>query len=222
MLVLHPHPGGARRGRRSIHCRRLPVRDAGEQSHCIRASWSCSLAREANSAMSSFRTGAGTLELHDRTGDAGRGRHIELLHVTLGSKFSKNSIGSYLRGENSLAEMLGIFFADGDQFFDHHTWQIHESGYATSDLEFKGALKDQARSVYSGLIKVSKTHRRPTPISRTGISMLSREARADTIPNLEIAANDVRCTHGATVSQVVPEHVFYLQVVAFRKRKRRS
>ena len=52
--------------------------------------------------------------------------------------------------------MLGIFFADGDQFFDHHTWQLHESPYATSDLEFKGALKDSARSVYSGLIKVCR------------------------------------------------------------------
>ncbi|MGI9253237.1 MAG: SufB/SufD family protein, partial [Thermomicrobiales bacterium] len=79
---------------------------------------------------------------------------LNSLQVTLGSRFSKNSIGAHLRGKNSLAEMLGIYFADGDQFFDHHTWQLHESPYATSDLEFKGALKGSARSVYSGLIKV--------------------------------------------------------------------
>ncbi len=79
---------------------------------------------------------------------------INSLHVTLGSKWSKNSIASHLKGENTLAEMLGIFFADSDQFFDHHTWQLHESPYTTSDLEFKGALRDNARSVYSGLIKV--------------------------------------------------------------------
>jgi Fe-S cluster assembly protein SufD len=63
--------------------------------------------------------------------------------------------------------MLGISFADSDQFFDHHTWQLHEAPYATSDLEFKSALRDNARTVYSGLIKVSRAPRRRTPTSRT-------------------------------------------------------
>ncbi|MGE3796549.1 MAG: Fe-S cluster assembly protein SufD [Thermomicrobiales bacterium] len=136
---------------------------------------------------------------------------LNSLHVTLGSKFTKNSIGSHLRGQNSLAEMLGIFFADGDQFFDNHTWQLHEAPYATSDLEFKGALKDNARSVYSGLIKVEEGAQKTDAYQQNRNLVLSRTARADTIPNLEIKANDVRCTHGATVSQVEPEHVFYLQ-----------
>ena len=100
---------------------------------------------------------------------------LNSLHVTLGSKFSKNSIGSHLRGENSLAEMLGIFFADGDQFFDHHTWQLHESPYATSDLEFKGALKDQARSVYSGLIKVSEGAQKTDAYQQNRNLVLSRD-----------------------------------------------
>ncbi len=107
--------------------------------------------------------------------------------------------------------MLGIYFGDGDQFFDHHTWQLHESPYATSDLEFKGALKDNARSVYSGLIKVYEGAQKTDAYQQNRNLVLSREARADSIPNLEIGANDVRCTHGATISQVVPEHVFYLQ-----------
>lgn len=136
---------------------------------------------------------------------------LNSLHVTLGSKFTKNSIASRLQGENSLAEMLGIFFADSDQFFDHHTWQLHESPYGTSDLEFKGALRDSARSVYSGLIKVYEGAQKTDAYQQNRNLVLSREARADSIPNLEIGANDVRCTHGATVSQVVPEHIFYLQ-----------
>ncbi len=136
---------------------------------------------------------------------------LNSLHVTLGSRFSKNSIGSHLQGEDSLAEMLGISFADGDQFFDHHTWQLHESPYATSDLEFKSALKERARTVYSGLIKVHEGAQKTDAYQQNRNLLLSREARADSIPNLEIAANDVRCTHGATISQVVPEHVFYLQ-----------
>jgi Fe-S cluster assembly protein SufD len=141
----------------------------------------------------------------------GRDAELKSLQVTLGTKFTKNSIGSHLRGENALAEMLGIFFADGDQFFDHHTWQLHEAPYATSDLEFKGALKERARSVYSGLIKVSEGAQRTDAYQQNRNLVLSREARADSIPNLEIAANDVRCTHGATVSQVEEEHLFYLQ-----------
>jgi Fe-S cluster assembly protein SufD len=136
---------------------------------------------------------------------------LKSLHVTLGSKFTKNSISSRLAGQNSLAEMLGIFFADGDQFFDHHTWQLHESPHATSDLEFKGALKDSARSVYSGLIKVSEGAQRTDAYQQNRNLVLSRQARADSIPNLEIAANDVRCTHGATISQVEEEHIFYCQ-----------
>lgn len=141
----------------------------------------------------------------------GRDATLRSLHVTLGSKFSKSSIGSHLRGENSLAEMLGIFFGDGDQFFDHHTWQLHESPHTTSDLEFKGALKGTARSVYSGLIKVFEGAQKTDAYQQNRNLVLSRGARADSIPNLEIGANDVRCTHGATISQVEEEHLFYLQ-----------
>jgi Fe-S cluster assembly protein SufD len=136
---------------------------------------------------------------------------LNSLHVTLGAKFSKSSIAAHLRGKNSLAEMLGIYFGDGDQFFDHHTWQLHESPYATSDLEFKGALKGHARSVYSGLIKVDEGAQKTDAYQQNRNLILSRTARADSIPNLEIAANDVRCTHGATISQVEEEHLFYLQ-----------
>jgi Fe-S cluster assembly protein SufD len=136
---------------------------------------------------------------------------LNSLQVTLGSRFSKSSIGAHLRGRNSLAEMLGIYFADGDQFFDHHTWQLHEAPYATSDLEFKGAMKGSARSVYSGLIKVFEGAQKTDAYQQNRNLVLSRTARADSIPNLEIKANDVRCTHGATISQVEEEHLFYLQ-----------
>ena len=136
---------------------------------------------------------------------------LKSLEVTLGSRFTKNSIGSHLRGENSLAEMLGIYFGDQKQFFDHHTWQMHESPYATSDLEFKGALKEGARSVYSGLIKVEEGAQKTDAYQQNRNLVLDSTSRADSMPNLEISANDVRCTHGATVSQVEEEHLFYCQ-----------
>ena len=136
---------------------------------------------------------------------------LKSLHVTLGAKWARHSIGTRLQGHDSMAEMLGISFADGDQFFDHHTWQEHESPYATSDLEFKTAVKDSARTVYSGLIRVHEGAQKTDAYQQNRNLILSRKARADTIPNLEIAANDVRCTHGATISQVEPEHIFYLE-----------
>ena len=132
------------------------------------------------------------------------------LNVALGSKLSKSLIVSNMVGPGSQAEMLGLFFADVNQHIDHQTRQNHISPYATSDLLFKGAIKDKARSVYSGVIKVwPKAHRTDAYQANRNL-ILSATARADSIPKLEIGANDVRCTHGATVAQIEEEYIFYL------------
>jgi Fe-S cluster assembly protein SufD len=135
---------------------------------------------------------------------------VNSLNVALGSKLSRSEITGLLEGPGSLVEMLGIYFADEDQILDHLTKQVHISPYATSDLLIKGALKDRARTVYSGLIKVMPGAPRTDAYQANRNLVLSRHARADTIPNLEIGANDVRCTHGATVGQVEEEYIFYL------------
>ncbi len=135
---------------------------------------------------------------------------VNFLNVALGGKFSRSNIAGILNGAGSLAEMLGIYFADENQHIDHLTRQEHVSPYATSDLLIKGALKDRSRTVYSGLIKVHPHAQRTDAYQSNRNLVLSRNARADTIPNLEIGANDVRCTHGATVSQVEEEYIFYL------------
>ena len=135
---------------------------------------------------------------------------VRTLNVTLGSKLSKNLIAVNLVGPGSQAEMLGLYFADENQHIDNQTRQNHISPYATSDLLFKGAIKDRARSVYSGVIKVlPKAHRTDAYQANRNL-ILSPTARADSIPNLEIGANDVRCTHGATVAQIEEEYIFYL------------
>ncbi|MEX2314896.1 MAG: SufD family Fe-S cluster assembly protein, partial [Thermomicrobiales bacterium] len=124
---------------------------------------------------------------------------IRTLNVALGSTLSKGLIASNLVGPGSSAEMLGLYFADETQHIDHQTRQNHISPYATSDLLFKGAIKDRSRSVYSGVIKVwPKAHKTDAYQANRNLT-LSPTARADSIPNLEIGANDVRCTHGATI-----------------------
>ncbi len=135
---------------------------------------------------------------------------LNTLNVSLGSRLSKAFIASNLVGPGATAEMLGLYFADDAQHLDHQTRQWHVAPYATSDLLYKGALKDRARTVFSGLIKVFPQAQRTDAYQANRNLILSSTARADTIPNLEIGANDVRCTHGATVGQVEEEYIFYL------------
>lgn len=135
---------------------------------------------------------------------------VNSLNVSLGSQLSKSLVASHLVGPGGTAEMLGLYFADETQLLDHQTRQMHIAPYTTSDLLFKGAIKDRARTVYSGTIKVFPDAQRTDAYQANRNLVLSRTARADTMPNLEIGANDVRCTHGATVGQVEEEYIFYL------------
>jgi Fe-S cluster assembly protein SufD len=133
------------------------------------------------------------------------------LSILLGSKLTKSNVESSLRGQGATSEMLGIYFGDGTQHFDQHTIQDHVKPHTTSDLLFKGALRDRARQVFSGLIKVEPGAQKTNAYQANRNLLLSDKARVDSMPKLEIGANDVRCTHGATMGQVEPEYLFYLR-----------
>ncbi|MDQ4124824.1 MAG: SufD family Fe-S cluster assembly protein, partial [Actinomycetota bacterium] len=135
---------------------------------------------------------------------------VRSLAVNLGSKFARTQVESVLKGEGSFSEMLGLYFADSEQHFAQRTLQQHVAAHATSDLLYKGALKERSRSEYSGLIKVAKGAQGTDAYQANRNFVLSEDALAHSIPQLEIEANEVRCTHGATVSPVEEEHLFYL------------
>jgi Fe-S cluster assembly protein SufD len=135
---------------------------------------------------------------------------VRSLAVNLGSKFARTQVESVLKGEGSFSEMLGLYFADADQHFAQRTLQSHDAPHATSDLLYKGALKERSRSEYSGLIKVAKGAQGTDAYQANRNLVLSEDALAHSIPQLEIEATEVRCTHGATVSPVEEEHLFYL------------
>jgi Fe-S cluster assembly protein SufD len=135
---------------------------------------------------------------------------VRSLAVNLGSAFARTQVESVLQGEGSFSEMLGLYFADSDQHFAQRTLQSHNMPHATSDLLYKGALKEKSRSEYSGLIKVLKGAQGTDAYQANRNLVLSEDAMAHSIPQLEIEANEVRCTHGATVSPVEEEHLFYL------------
>jgi Fe-S cluster assembly protein SufD len=135
---------------------------------------------------------------------------VRSLAVNLGSAFARTQVESVLRGEGSFSELLGLYFADSAQHFAQRTLQFHDAQHATSDLLYKGALKESSRSEYSGLIRVAKGAQGTDAYQANRNLLLSKDALARSIPQLEIEANEVRCTHGATVSPVEEEHLFYL------------
>ena len=140
----------------------------------------------------------------------GRDSTVRSLAVNLGSSFARTQVESVLKGEGAFSEMLGLYFADSDQHFAQRTLQFHDGPHGTSDLLYKGALKERSRSEYSGLIKVAKGAQGTDAYQANRNLLLSDESLAHSIPQLEIEANEVRCTHGATVSPVEEEHLFYL------------
>jgi Fe-S cluster assembly protein SufD len=147
----------------------------------------------------------------DQRAELQKDSNLHLFNVTLGGKFSKTRVEASLVGEGSTAELKAIYFASGEQFFDFHTLQDHRVGNTRSDLLFKGALQDVSRTVYAGLIQIAKHAARSDAYQANRNLVLSDKAKATSIPMLEIDNNDVRCTHGATVGPVDPEHLFYLR-----------
>lgn len=136
---------------------------------------------------------------------------LNTLVVAFGGRFHKANVESALQGPGSTVEMLGLLAGDERQFFDHHTLQDHQAPHTSSDLLYKCALSGRARSVFSGLIHARKAAQKTDAIQTNRNLLLSDGSRADSIPNLEIEANDLRCTHAATIAPVDDEQMFYLR-----------
>ena len=127
-----------------------------------------------------------------------------------GSKKGKTRIQNDLAGPGATSRVTGAYFADGDQHLDYDTFQEHEAPNTESDFAFKGALRDSATAVWRGMIRVEPDAQKTNAYQENRNLLLSSKAHADSIPGLEIMANDVRCTHGATLGQVDREMLFYL------------
>jgi Fe-S cluster assembly protein SufD len=127
-----------------------------------------------------------------------------------GSKKGKTRIENDLAGPGATSRVTGAYFADGSQHLDYDTFQEHIAPSTTSDFAFKGALRDRATSVWRGMIRVEPDAQKTNAYQENRNLLLSDRAHADSIPGLEIMANDVRCTHGATIGQVDREQLFYL------------
>ncbi len=139
-----------------------------------------------------------------------RGGSLDWIFGAVGSHLTKNFSELDLVGEGASGRMSGFYFTEGVQHLDHDTQQNHLAPHTTSDLLFKGALRDKSRSVWQGMIYVAPGAQKTDGYQANRNLVLSDKARADSIPGLEICADDVRCTHGATVGKIEAEPLFYL------------
>ena len=139
-----------------------------------------------------------------------RDAELQWMQVMVGGRMTKANAYFNMNGEGARSFVNGFMFGDQRQHFHLHTLQRHLKPHTTSDLLIKCCLKDRSRSVYQGLIQVAVDAQRTDAYQANRNLLLSDQARADSIPGLEILANDVRCTHGATIGFVEPEQMFYL------------
>jgi Fe-S cluster assembly protein SufD len=143
--------------------------------------------------------------------DVGQEAHLRVGLIGLGGAYARLRTDCRLSGRGGTGDLLAAYFGDGDQTLDFRTFQHHDAPDTTSNLLFKGAVGGRSRSVYTGLIKVSKDARGTNAFQTNRNVKLSDDAWAESVPNLEIETNDVRCSHASTVGPVDPEQRFYLE-----------
>jgi Fe-S cluster assembly protein SufD len=139
----------------------------------------------------------------------GRDAELDWVAGGFGSKKGKTWIQNDLAGRGATSRVTGAYFTDRDQHIDYDTFQLHQAPDTTSDFAFKGALRDTSTAVWRGMIRVEPDAQKTNAYQENRNLMLSPTTHAVPIPGLEILANDVRCTHGATVSRVDREQLFY-------------
>ncbi len=140
----------------------------------------------------------------------GRDAELDWVAAALGGTRAKSRMESVLAGPGANVKVTGAYYLTGREHIDYDTTQEHAAPNTTSDLAFKGVLADRSRAVWRGVIRVDKGAQKTDAYQENRNLLLSTDAQATPIPGLEIEANDVRCTHGATVGQVDNAQIFYL------------
>ena len=141
----------------------------------------------------------------------GRDASLRSSAVALGGEYARLRSESLLAGSGAASDLLAVYFGDADQMLDFRTLQDHAAPHTSSDLLFKGAVEDRARSVYSGLVHIRETAQKADARQTNRNLVLTEGAGAESIPNLVIEANDVRCSHASTVGPIDEDQLYYLE-----------
>ena len=140
----------------------------------------------------------------------GKNANLNTSNLHLGGAQSRIESKGVLKEPGAHFEYGSVFLGNEEQLFDQRTIQVHEAPHCTSNLLCKNALRKEAKSIFSGLIKVDEEAQHTDAYQTNRNLLLSSEAEADSLPGLEILANEVKCSHGATTSRIDPQELFYL------------
>jgi Fe-S cluster assembly protein SufD len=151
-----------------------------------------------------------TWHFADQRARLARGAQLDWVCIGLGSRKGKTRVYNDLAEAGATSRVTGVYFADGSQHLDYDTYQEHAAPHTNSDFLFRGALRDEATAVWRGMIRVEPEAQGTDAYQENRNLLLSRQAHANSVPGLEILANDVRCSHGATVGQVDRQQLYYL------------
>ena len=155
--------------------------------------------------------GASTWQIALQRAHVGRDASLQSWAVALGGSYARLRSESLLSGRGAQSDQLAVYFGDHDQMLDFRTLQDHDAPDTRSDLLFKGAVEDEARSVYSGMVRLRTTAVKAQAYQTNRNLVLSEGAGAESIPNLEIEANDVKCSHASAVGPIDDDQRYYLE-----------
>lgn len=158
-----------------------------------------------------------TLALQMNATVVGRDASALSLNLNLGGAYGRTESVSRLVGAGGRSDMLAVSVAEGTQEFDQRTLQDHQQPHTYSDLLYKNSLSDAARTIFAGLIRVEPGAHGTDAYQKVRNLLLSDEAEANSMPGLEILADDVKCSHGATSGQIAEEELFYLMARGISK-----
>ena len=151
-----------------------------------------------------------TLGFQINSNVAGRDSQIDMHSIILGCQQYRSETHGQVKGAGAHVDMRSMALTEANQEIDQRTLQTHAAPNATSNLLFKNALMGESKTIFSGLIKVDKAAQQTDAYQTNRNLLLNRSAEANSLPGLEIEANDVKCSHGATTSEVDEEEIFYM------------
>jgi len=155
--------------------------------------------------------GDATWQIGEQMSSGHRDSDTLLATVALGGDYARVSTRADLLEQGGNTRQVALYFAGGTQMHDFRTLQRHAAPRTTSDLLFKGAVQDEAKSVYTGLIKIEHNAKGSQAYQTNRNLTLSQGAWAESVPNLDIETNDVKCSHASTVGPIDEDQLFYLE-----------
>jgi len=153
---------------------------------------------------------AGSIVLHQRA-HVGRDATSRIGEVGLGGDLARLDLGVALEGDGSSSDVSGLYFGEGEQTLDYRLVVTHSARRTTSDVFLKGALEGSSQSIFTGLLRIEKDAQKTSTFETNRNLVLSENAKAHSVPNLEILCDDVMCGHGSSVGPLEEEHLYYLE-----------